>query len=253
MSLDRIIAEEALDASAEDVVQGRIIASIGESKAHDEESDDWKKLVEEALHIDFKANDLEVAAAKLRSGGFQTYVLSPIDERPKYSDGYRNCTGIAAVGVDRVTGRNISFLTHQGPNGDYYPEERLEKDLRELLREFRSRIVPGTEDILIFGGSYFASENADGRTYMDVYRESIKFVSQIIHEETGIDAEVAIGPSASTADPKERARGTAGLLDTKHRRLYIERPEQKETSREVSFKAADVGKTSITWSNDNFA
>src|SRR3989338_5814888 len=55
-------------------------------------------------------------------GGERTWVISPINEKDKYSEGYFICLGIIAVGRDRE-GKNISLLAHLEPDRTFIDEE----------------------------------------------------------------------------------------------------------------------------------
>ncbi len=51
----------------------------------------------------------------LLHGGEDTYAFSVIDERDKFSESLCDCTGLVVAGMDKPTGKNISFLSHQDP------------------------------------------------------------------------------------------------------------------------------------------
>jgi hypothetical protein len=51
-----------------------------------------------------------------------SYVISPINYKDKISSSYKDCTGVAISGVEKETGKNISFLSHQDPQ--YFLSEK---------------------------------------------------------------------------------------------------------------------------------
>src|SRR3989344_7468206 len=40
-------------------------------------------------------------------------VISQIDDLDKFSGGFFECTGLVVCGIDKKTGKNVSFLSHQ--------------------------------------------------------------------------------------------------------------------------------------------
>ncbi len=94
------------------------------------------KIQEEGLFVDWFANDEIIKDRQLLSMGERTYVISPINEVSKSSASYRNCMGIIAVGKDKETEKNISFLTHQNPGYMMpYINENISEEEKKLNDE----------------------------------------------------------------------------------------------------------------------
>ncbi|MFH1608539.1 MAG: hypothetical protein ABH951_00775, partial [Patescibacteria group bacterium] len=89
--------------------------------------DDFKK---DAEFINFYSKKDELLEKNLQNAGKETYVISSIDNKNKYSLEYYDCTGVVAIGVDKETGENVSFLSHQNPA--FFVENKNErKNFRE--------------------------------------------------------------------------------------------------------------------------
>src|SRR3989344_1434835 len=96
-----------------------------------------KKVVNNAGHVDYYGNSRELTNKGFRNHGDYSYVISTIDKQDKFSDGFRNCTGLLVAGQDKNTGENISFLSHEDPgyflSSDGKPHFLI--DFRERLEE----------------------------------------------------------------------------------------------------------------------
>ena len=139
------------------------------------------------------------------------YMISPCDNKDKYSEVYFDCSGVVVAGESRESeNTQISILTHQDP------KQFLEKDKERFVNDFRkslSVIKKGSKETsinaLVFGGSE-GDEN---------YIKSIKLLGEIIKDELGFEPLVATGPNIKTG------KGSTGVyFDTQNRRLYIVRP-----------------------------
>ncbi len=75
-----------------------------------------------ATNVDtiYNPNSPEKVNLNVLNAGQETYAISMIDSLDKYSKGFICCTGLVVVGKDKVTGKNISFLTHQNPKHFLY-------------------------------------------------------------------------------------------------------------------------------------
>ena len=49
------------------------------------------------------------------SPGARSYVISEISEKKKFTENMTACTSLVMSGIDKKTGKNISFITHQPP------------------------------------------------------------------------------------------------------------------------------------------
>src|SRR3989344_5035175 len=62
---------------------------------------DWFKGAYGFLQEDFLTN------------GHETYVISAIDDSNKFSLKFSSCIGLIIAGIDKITGKNISFVVHR--------------------------------------------------------------------------------------------------------------------------------------------
>ena len=185
--------------------------------------------------IDFSETSENHTENGFTHDGYETYIISAIDSDDKGSDDYLDCTGIVAVGVDRETGENISFMSHQAPKKflEKHRQKFLE-DLRNHLKELKDRSEDQTIDIRIFGGNFLPPGRyrhdqgvkiIKSESYMNNYVDSIRILSETIRECLGFDPEV-IGPKLQTGFD-------TAYFDTKSRRLYLVRPYIDEISSTV--------------------
>lgn len=169
------------------------------------------------LNVDYYGDPKNLAEQKFKNAGEYSYAISPVDNSNKFSKEFANCTGLVVTGQDKITGENISFLSHQDPK--YFLDEMDNKkggfldDLRQRLNELKERSVEGTVDAVIVGGNYFKDE----AKYKNYYLGSIKLLSEEALKILGFEPVVMTGP-----------KGTSGrdnvYYDNEHRRLYIMRP-----------------------------
>lgn len=167
--------------------------------------------------VDYYSDPWELKRQNFKNAGNSSYVISTIDDSNKFSKGFKNCTGLVVSGIDKETGENISFLSHEDPGfflrrgGD---GEQFMSDLGERLEELKARSAEGTIDAVIVGGNYFK-----GSEYMLDYLGSIHVLSDKVSKILGFEPMVIAGP-------KEVRKGTDNVFfDNKNRRLYVVRPE----------------------------
>ncbi|MEI8062218.1 MAG: hypothetical protein WCG97_02885 [bacterium] len=195
-----------------------IVACVGTTPEHLEgkpyaTAEDFTILGEgkDAANISIFANKEAMTTSNLKNAGEGTYVISSIDDGSKFAQGYYDCTGIIATGIEKGTGRNISLLTHQDPERfltDKFPD--FFNDLGRSLRELKERCEESTIDAVIVGGD---ASNDHARTQYDA---GISFLDQIIEKELGFRPEKVIGPKS------EKETGSDDVFfDTEHKRLYF--------------------------------
>lgn len=225
--------------------KGPLIASVGQTHEHFYDSEGWEALQQRSVNVDYYTHPNLLARSGMRNAGYKTYMLSGIDAYPKYSDTYRNCMGVAVVGVDQTTGENVSFLTHQNPSAFLGRQrEQFEQDLRALAQEFFARVRPDTIEVALFGGYYSDEQDPNiGMSLSEAYSVGTTLVSTILKKELGVEPHVAIGPS------HPQRGSTAGLLDTENRRLFIEYPDQEDHRYNTSFPASNLPEAEDTWQN----
>ncbi len=167
------------------------------------------------------------------NNGDQTYVISSISGRPKNSFDYYNCTGVIVVGKDKITGKEISFMTHQRPQ-DFLPfykrsKYTFERDMTRTMQEMKSRAEEGTIDVVIMGGN---------TAFRGQYEKSVSILNGLCLKNFGFNAVVIDGPSIK-GDVGEYYTRTQNYFDTQNRRLWTERHVQGGATR-GSFLASEV-------------
>ncbi len=172
------------------------------------------------------SDELEKKGFKVIASGI--CIISPIDDRNKKSFEYANCTGVVAVGMEKETGKNISFLTHQNPRSLKQYKESTSRALVESLDELKSRCTEGTIDIVIVGGSYIIRViKINNNTYrdgvvQDEYEESIKVLSEQVRSVFGFEPVVISGPKMLNGEEKV-------FFNNENRRLYLVGPTGTST------------------------
>ncbi len=169
----------------------------------------------------------------LRRGGFKndgrlSYVISPVNNKNKFSLYFKNCTCVVVAGIDTETGENISFMSHEDPK--YFERKGWEiftRDFCESLYEMKRRCVPGTIDAVIAGGNFFThvfSEEIE-KMFRDEYRNVIWALSWKISVILGFAPVIITGPKT--------AKGEEDIFyDNENRRLYLFRKKVGDASSE---------------------
>lgn len=170
-----------------------------------------------------------------QSGYFQAkdrgYVISAIDKESKYTDKLFCCTSIIAVGIDRETGDNISFLTHQD-TFTINKDGNFDNDIKRRLEELKSRSVNGSMDIVLVGGN-----TDDEVSYL--YTDTISKLSEQIEGVSGFKP-VVVGPK-SVGYLYDNV-----LFDTKNRRVYLMRPPMYRVHNDT-FRSDDLDEVAESW------
>ena len=146
---------------------------------------------EDALWLDFQSGD---DVEGIKSAGIETYVISPITERDLFSDKYLNCTGMVGIGRDKVSGKEIAFISHQ--DSEYFlhkgseETEKFSSDLKLTVCELLTRSVEGTVEVVLFGGN---DEPADQESKKSKdYKKSIEMLTEIVQRSTGLKPTVLL-------------------------------------------------------------
>lgn len=193
----------------------------------------------QGVFVNYDGDPRELRVNNMINAGEMTYVISDISARDKWSKRYWNCTGIAAVGVDKETGQEVSFMSHQDPwtflVGEKY-EKEFKDDLKKQLGEISVLVETGTLDVVVFGGKY---ENDKQGEYLD----SIAVITGICHESLGFDPVVLTGPSVNPHYPTEV------YFDTQNRRLFLVRPDQVDSSFNESYTASSIDEQQKKWNS----
>lgn len=110
---------------------------------------------------------------KTRAYKENDFIISHIDEKNKYSNGYFNCTSLVLVFKDKNTGKNKSLLTHQNPNHFLSDKKGTFKNsLISILKEVLKNREEWTIDIAILWWNT--------NDFWIQYIESIQFLQEII-------------------------------------------------------------------------
>lgn len=179
-----------------------------------------------AHNVNYYGNPTELTADKFKHGRqdkdrYNSYVISPVDSRDKFSKQFYDCTGIVVAGQDQETGQNISLLTHEDPENFSNPgrQDLFSAALRERLQELKERCVEGSIDAVIVGGAYTEEDDYD-----EDYIASIKGSAAVVSEVLGFEPMVITGPKI-VKDPETGTASDNLFYDNDNRRLYMSRPE----------------------------
>jgi len=218
----------------------------------DELLDNFKKNGE---FVNFVAKEKELKEGNLLNNGTETYVISPCDSLDKYSLSYLDCTGVVASGVDKITGKNISFMSHQNPEVFLREEDtkqKFKKDLSETIDKLIALSEPNSVDVVIFGGQYERQSHdvPDDKfrlgidsidDYMEgpysLYLKSVKFLNFNLSKKLGFSPVVVTGPNDNFNSLNNT---TSVYFDNENRRLYLIRPKQEVSKKNEPFVASNV-------------
>ncbi|OGN03132.1 MAG: hypothetical protein A2655_00815 [Candidatus Yanofskybacteria bacterium RIFCSPHIGHO2_01_FULL_43_42] len=191
--------------------------------------------------VDYYEKPEKLKERKFRNAGHYTYVISSVDSSNKFSKSYANCTGLVVAGIDKETGKNISFLSHQDP--DYFlggegEQNHFSNELREQLRVLKDKSVEGTIDAAIVGGNYFEDSSHYQRSYLD----SVQFLSKAVQDVLGFEPVVMTGPKT-----EDMGSGRDDVFyDNNNRRLYISRPSVGDDTTK-SYLPSDIDDQRKKW------
>lgn len=117
------------------------------------------------------------------------------------------------VGIDKESGDNISFFTHQ-ESGEILSDEEFRDSFTKQLKKFMDMCEVKTVDAVIFGGN----KNDDS---LSEYKNAIKIISDISKPLLGFSPEVSTGPKLTSHE-------TQVYFNNEKRQLYVLMPEQKK-------------------------
>ena len=140
---------------------------------------------EDVLWLDFQSGD---DAEGIRSAGVETYAISPVTEQNLFSDKYLNCTGVVGIGRDKVSGKEIAFISHQDPeyflNKGSEEMERFSNDLKLTLSDLVTKSEEGTIEVVLFGGNDDPI-GLESKKSID-YKKSIGMLTELVQSSVGI-------------------------------------------------------------------
>ncbi len=200
------------------------------------------KLFEEVHNVDYGDLPEDCENKSFLNAGEKTYFISTIDEGNKFSERLYDCTALIVAGIDKETGKNISFLTHQDPVKFLLnKKDDFIKHLGQRLDEIKKRCVPGTIDAVIVGGAYFDGNDNKGLSNKKKYLDSIELLSLETKQILGFDPSVINGPKKVSLE----GYGDGVYYDNKNRGLYFVRREVNEDT--GSFTQSDIEKEKTKW------
>jgi len=202
-----------------------IILSVGSVDQHLIDDDliiEAYKLTQRSINVKYGELGSSLDKKGFKNDGTATYIISTIDTKAKISEGFVNCTGCIVVGVDKNTGENISFLSHQDPF--HFTDDgvlNFADDFSESLLKMKDRSVEGSIDAIVVGGNIVGgNEKKGGEEY---YKESIELISELVRRRLGFL------PVIST-QAKKSGGGDSVIFDTEKRRAYLVRSEKINNS-----------------------
>lgn len=189
-----------------------------------------KSLMENAEYVDYFKNKTDKGNSLQHRD--RAYIISDISPGNKYTNELYSCTSIIAVGSDKQTGENISFMSHQDCVAvDEYDSFAL--DIKKRLNELKSKSQEGSIDIVIVGGmvnSKYVAKN---------YEDTLSKLSAYIKEVAGFDP-IIVGPK------EHDFVKDSVLFDDKNRRIYLIRPNNHKVYND-NFRADDLDIMSERW------
>jgi len=185
-----------------------IMACVGTAEEYGSEISDFTELKRRAVDVDYYADSEKLASQNHWNAGERTYIISGIDNKPKFTEKLYDCTSVVAVGRDIESNQEISFLTHQDPYS-FLRVTRLDfiGDLKKRLVEMKSVCQPSTVDIVIIGGRISDTDD---------YQKSINLLNTLVTDAFGFSPVVITGPKDNGSEDI--------YFDTEHRKLFVIRP-----------------------------
>lgn len=214
---------------------GPIVACAGTAEEFAEDLAPMLDAMKTGHDINFFADPYKLEKCGVKNAGELTYVISPIDEKPKFTENLCDCTSLIAVGKNK-SGVEVSLLTHQNP-ARFLTNKRKKfiEDLKSSLSNLKDMCAEGTIDVVLVGGRNYSR-----------YEESINLLNSVVHDTFGFSPVVVTGPNEWGHDD--------GYFDTANRRLYVVRPTDKPitpTLHKDPFRADKVREMRQRWDKEN--
>jgi len=188
-----------------------------------------------AENVDFWESKEKIEKRGQKNAGNNTYVISSISSKDKFSRNFYNCTGLVVVGIDEKDGKDISFISHQEPGVILNMGgvgQLFKQDLSDRLIEMRNRCVPGSVDIAIVGGNFIDDNEYRGK---DIYGGIVELLTEEVLEVFEFSPHVAVGPKIIVGRDDV-------YFNTKERRLYVIRPQGISSEENQPFVPEDLPK-----------
>ncbi len=192
-----------------------IMGCVGTREEFKYDVDKLEDLEQIGHNVEWAASQDKLDKQDFKNAGRETYAISTVDSKPKFTKKLYKCTSLAVVGVDATTGKEISILTHQDPQKFLGEDSELFKDdLEARVGEMKKRCLPGTIDAVIAGGQYDGEKDKSSD-----YEDSLKMLNGVVKNILGFEAVVIAGPKVLNSDDV--------YLDTANRRMFVIRPDVK--------------------------
>ena len=218
-----------------------IIASVGTAAEHASAVSEIKNIKENGSNVDYELSREELQKSDLKNAGRGTYVISPVDEKLKFTEGLSICTSFVAVGREKESGKEISFITHQDPTRMLHEDrESFQNHLKGQLLELKERCIEGSIDVAISGGDYFEND-----VWHD-YERVVGLLESVTQENLGFSPLIICGPKEYLG---KEYNGDNVYFDTQKRRLFVMRPEGEIHHNEV-FSPSQLGQMIRKWNEE---
>lgn len=210
---------------------------------HEDKEDPYNRInffgLRRVKNVNFLNNTYDRDPNSTLNGGHETYVISAIDNHPKYSERFLDCTGLVVVGIDKETGENISFLSHQWQEKFLHNfREIFLRDLHSSLSRMKAICKPGTIDAVMFAGRHIAHHK-----FHEEYKEAIALLGSVVKQDLGFEPTVVNGPKTISNNPDHV------IFDNENRRLYLIRPEVNQGV--PDFKPSTLDQHKAKWEEKN--
>jgi hypothetical protein len=185
----------------------------------------------------FNIDDLRSSAEEVDFNPQTDHIISPVNDKNKFTTGLANCTSVVVMGIEKGTGNNISFETHQSdpPSDDTHP---FLVELTKNLDEIKGHCVEGTVDAVIAGGS------AAHPVREEAYKKTIAMLDRTIRATLGFEPLVAVGPKIDVTNDE------LVYCDTQNRAIYVIRSQYNGDTVREGYRPSDLDKVSVNWSKE---
>lgn len=161
---------------------------------------------------------------KVNFKGDHWYVISDINEKPKYSIWYFDCLGLVVVWEHKYTWENISFITHHDPKFLAFPKnaKQFKSDLSDSLNHMKKFCKNWSIDVVLVGWFIKGEFEEFVEKSLAKYKFSIKLTSDIVKEILWFSPAIVGWPSVGEDWKLDRIIHFKSIfLDTERRRLYL--------------------------------
>lgn len=236
---DEPIIPEPNFSKREHLIEGfrPIMACVGTAEQYGGEIAKLNDIEDIGHNVDFYGNPPDLTEQGFKNAGHQSYVISSIDNRPKFTKKLADCTSLIAVGREKGAEEELSFLTHQDPDKFlWFKRPLFVQHLKEQLEALKGKCSEGSIDVVIAGGN-LSEEGAE-------YQISLELLTSVVKETCGFEPLVICGP-------KEEYNVDDVYFDTQKRRAYMLRPKQDVSpSYNDVFKPGEIGKMKEKWKEE---